>query len=360
MTTTHRELTKNGPRGGEASGRRRELAALELLRSTGIDVLEAAQVACAVVARLRRKGYLSGCGEACACETQALGALEQSSHIIDLGIAALEQRENTCTLAEAGWASIEARRDCRKTTLRDLRYNFRRILRVEGAADMPLRAMTTSQCRRILQAAFGHSKSCYVKGRAMLSSVFSYGIRQEWCDSNPVSRIEVPRVEERTIEPLTPDMVEQLKQTAEQPEHRAMKLSLNLLLYSGIRPTEVSRLSDNDFCWEEGTVIIRPHKSKTGGGRVVPLRGISALPPQERHIPRGWQQRWYALRRAAGFTHWIPDVCRHTFASYYATHYKDLASLQLEMGHRDAALLRTRYVTPARRKQAAEFWRKAL
>jgi hypothetical protein len=55
----------------------------------------------------------------------------------------------------------------------------------------------------------------------------------------------------------------------------------------------------------------------------------------------------------------VPDVCRHTFASYYATHYKDLATLQLEMGHRDAALLRTRYITPARRTQAAEFWRKA-
>ena len=132
------------------SRRRREQAALELLRSTGIDVLEAAQVACAVVARLRRKGYLSGEGE-------SLGPLEQCCRMLDLGIEAQEQRERTCTLAEAGWASIEARRDCRRTTLRDLRYNLRRILKVEGAADMPLRAMTTSQCRRILQAAFGHS-----------------------------------------------------------------------------------------------------------------------------------------------------------------------------------------------------------
>ncbi len=347
--TTHKKLTQKGLHAGVKSGRRREQAALELLRSTGVDILEAAQVACAVVARLRRKGYLSGEGE-------ALGVLEQCSHILDLGIEAQDQRERTCTLAEAGWASIEARRDCRRTTLRDLRYNLRRILKVEGAADMPLRAMTTSQCRRILQAAFGHSKSCYVKGRAMLSSVFSYGIRQEWCDSNPVSRIEVPRVTERPIVPLTPAMVSRLQSTVEQPEHRDMKLSLNLLLYSGIRPTEVSRLRDSDFCWEEGTVIIRPHKSKTGGGRVVPLRGMSALPPQQRHIPRRWQQRWLALRRAAGFTHWVPDVCRHTFASYHATHYRDLPALQLEMGHRDCSLLRSRYIAPATRKDAEIFW----
>lgn len=343
---------------GEARSRR-EVAALELLRSTGIDILKAAQIACAVVERLRQKGSPAGSAGTCASEAPEPDFLAQSSHIIELGIAAKEQRERTCTLAEAGWASITARQGCRKTTLRDLRYNFRRMLRVNGAAELPLRAITTAQCRDILRQAFGHSKSSYVKGRAMLSSVFSYGIRQEWCDANPVSRIEVPRVEEKPIEPLSPDMVERLKTTAERPEHRDMQLSLNLLLYSGIRPTEVSRLRESDFCWEEGTVIIRPHKSKTGGGRVVPLRGISALPPQLRRIPRSWQQRWHALRQAAGFSQWVPDVCRHTFASYYATHYRDLPALQLEMGHRDASLLRTRYIAPALRQDAAAFWQGA-
>ena len=329
MTTTHRRVTKKGLLTGETVGRRDAerlvLESIERLgaRAAGLERRE-------LIALLRR--------------------------VIELGVQAVANSERTCTLAEAGWASIEARKDCRKTTLRDLRYNLRRLLRVEGAAELPLRAITTAQCRRLLQQAFGHSKSSYVKGRAMLSSVFSYGIRQEWCDVNPVARIEVPRVVEKPIEPLSPDMVERLKRTAERPEHRAMKLSLNLLLYSGIRPAEVSRLRESDFCWEEGTVIIRPQKSKTGGGRVVPLRGISALPPQERIIPRGWQQRWHALRQAAGFTQWVPDVCRHTFASYHATYYRDLPALQLEMGHRDCSLLRTRYISPTHQRAAAQFW----
>ena len=358
-STSHRTLTqKTAPR--RVPQRQKEQAALELLRSTGIDILEAAQVACTVVSRLRRKGGLATCADAHATVTPALETLEQCRHILELGIEAQEQRERTCTLAEAGWASIDARKDCRKTTLRDLRYNLRRLLRVEGAAELPLRDMTTAQCPQLLQQPFVHSKSCYIKARAMLSSIFSYGIRQEWCDSNPVARIEVPRVKEKAIEPLSPAMVERLKSTAERPEHRAMKLSLNLLLYSGIRPTEVSRLRESDFCWEEGTVIIRPQKSKTGGGRVVPLRGISSLPPQERIIPRGWLQRWHALRQAAGFTHWVPDVCRHTFASYHATYYRNLPALQLEMGHRDSSLLRTRYITPTHRKDAAQFWQKAI
>lgn len=317
---------------------RSELAALELLRSTGIGLLEAAQMACAV---LRTNG----------------GNPMRAMQCIELGAEALAARERTCTLAEAGWASIEARCDCRKTTLRDLRYYLRRMLKLQGTSELPLRAMTTAQCRDILQRAFGHSKSSYVKGRAVLSSIFSYGIRQELCDANPVTRIEVPRVEEKTIAPLAPAMVAQLQATAKQPEHRAMRLSLNLLLYSGIRPTEVSRLQENDFCWEEGTVIIRARKSKTGGGRVVPLHGLEALSPQERTIPRDWQRRWQALRRAAGFRDWVPDVCRHTFASYHAAMFRNLPELQMVMGHRDLCLLRTRYISPAPRREAKKFWK---
>lgn len=275
---------------------------------------------------------------------------------IELGVAAVEQREHTVCLEEAGWESVRAREDCRATTRRDLRYYLRKILKVEGAAQLPLRAMTTRQCRDILQRAFGHSKSMYTKGRAILHSIFAYGMRQEWCDVNPVARIEVPRVVETPKAPLVQEEVQRLQRAVERPEFRCMKLSVNLLLYSGIRPTEVSRLRAEDFCWQEKLVIIRPTKSKTGGGRVVPLRKIKHLHPQERVIPKNWQRRWRALRQAAGFTHWVPDVCRHTFASYHAAYFRNLPELQLEMGHRDCELLRTRYMSPMLKNEARRFW----
>ena len=45
------------------------------------------------------------------------------------------------------------------------------------------------------------------------------------------------------------------------------------------------------------------------------------------------------------------DVCRHTFASYHAAYLRNLPELQLEMGHRDASLLMTRYMAPALKKR---------
>jgi len=228
---------------------------------------------------------------------------------------------------------------------------------VQGAEDMPLRSMSTADCKRILAAAFGASPSSYRKGRVILSSVFSYGIRQEWADSNPVTRIEVPAVQEKPIEPLAPEEVERLKATAGRPEFRDMRFSLSLMLYGGIRPTEVSRLQDGDINWEEGQIIIRPRASKTGGGRAVPLRGVRGIRKRERFIPRNWKRKWRALRRAAGFHYWVPDVCRHTFATYHAAMFRNLPELQLEMGHRDTSLLRSRYMVPTHRKDAELFWK---
>lgn len=281
--------------------------------------------------------------------------------VVQAGAAAVLAAEQTVSLEEAAWESVRAREaSLRPTSRRDLRHFVRRILRVEGAAQLPLRSVSAAQCRRILEEAFGGSRSGFVKGRVILHSIFAYGMRREWCDANPVARVEVPAVQERPIAPLRLEEVERLRRVCdEQKRFRPMRFSLHLMLYCGIRPAEVQRLGADDVCWEDGVVIIRPQVSKTGGGRVVPLRGVGRLRHEECTVPRNWGRRWQELRRAAGFARWVPDVCRHTFASYHAAHFRNLPDLQLEMGHRDCSLLRSRYVAPALRREAEGFWRRA-
>ena len=302
---------------------------------------------------------------------ESLGELAQGLNRLELitllrntlreGVSVMKAAARTVSLEEAAWASVNARQELRPTSRRDLCHFVRRILKVEGAATMPLRAITSTQCKKILAEAFGGSTSSFVKGRAILHSIFTFGMKQEWCDSNPVSRIEVPKVKEKPIAPLAPAEVDKLKEVAQRPEFRDMQFSLSLMLYGGIRPTEVSRLREEDFDWEEMQVIIRPTASKTGGGRTVPLRGIKGIRKKDLIIPQGWNRKWHDLRRAAGYRgkSWVPDVCRHTFASYHAAYFRNLAALQLEMGHRDASLLMTRYMAPALKKDAAAFWKGA-
>ena len=274
--------------------------------------------------------------------------------VIRAGVHVVAQEEKTVTLERAAWASVESKKEhLRPVSLRDLRYYVRRLLRNDNAGRHMLRAMTTADCRRILHAAFPKNESGFVKGRAILHSIFAYGIRREWCDNNPVARIDVPHIRETIIEPLTLEEVNRLRHAARNTD---MELSLHLMLYGGIRPTEVARLKESDFCWRENIVIIRPQTSKTGGGRVVPLRGCLHIAPRYRIIPANWHRRWHALRRAAGFTRWVPDSCRHTFATYYAAHFRNLHALQLEMGHHDLNLLRSRYMRPTSASIARKFW----
>lgn len=286
------------------------------------------------------------------------GLMKLLRQVISLGVEELGKHENTVDFETAGWASIEARAGRRATTRRDLRHFMRRFLRQPGAGKRPLRAMTTRECKEILQETCGSTPCMYRKGRMILHSIFEYGIRQEWCDTNPVSRIQPPTVEEKTITPLTLDEVKRLEETAQKPQHRAMRLSLKLMLYCGVRPTEVSRMvPERDIDWKERELIIRPQTSKTGGGRVIPMRKAARIAEQDRVIPGNWRRRWQMLRRDAGFQDWQADACRHTFASYHARHFHNLPALQLEMGHTGTALLQTRYVTGFLYNSAASFWK---
>lgn len=309
-----------------------ERAALEVLRKTGVDVLEAALIAKEALQRGR-------------------GRVKRARACIELGEEQLRLREKTVTFVKAVEVALEdrKRKGLRDRSIVDFRYLCMRLMRLNpGLPGRRIRCISSEDCRKMLECAYGSSPSQYKKARAILSGVFSTAIRHEWCDVNPVARVEVPEVEEKPIVPLNIEEVERLEKTARLPEHQDMQLSLHLMLYCGIRPTEVSRINpEKDIDWQHAQVLVRPTTSKTGGGRVVPLRRAEKV--TVRTIPRRWQRRWRALRQAAGWGRaqrrpWHPDTCRHTFATYHSALYRNFPALQLEMGHRDSELLRTRYI----------------
>ncbi len=287
------------------------------------------------------------------------------------GISGVRAQEKTVSFAEAAAESL-ARREAagrRATTLRDLRHFIRRLQRVPGLAERPLRAMGVAECRQVLEAAFAGSAHSYRKGRTIMHSIFAYGLRQGWCATNPVSAVEVPAVEEREIVPLTLPECRRLVEVAKSPHFRDCLPALGIMLYAGVRPGEVSRLCWADVHCEEGVLTIAARHSKTGGARRVEL-----CPPLRRLLrqqqgaadsavcPPRWLKRWQRLRQAAGLAgrgqRWVPDVLRHTFASYHVLTHRDLPALQLQLGHRDSSLLMTRYLNlPAlRRAEKGEFW----
>ena len=137
--------------------------------------------------------------------------------------------------------------------------------------------------------------------------------------------------------------------------------------HAGIRPHEVARLSWAQVDLQERAIYILPRHSKTGGARRVTIhKPLLRILRAHKHAdgeticPANWLHHWRELRRKAGWNaparRWPQDALRHTFASYHLSHFRSFAELQLEIGHRDATLLRTRYLDLRGVQAAARFW----
>ena len=263
-------------------------------------------------------------------------------------------------------ATLEARKDRRTRTVYDFRYFTRRfMLRCKGLAKRKVRSITPQECAEYIEQAFDTPRQRQ-KARLILSGVFSTAMKRGWCDVNPVARVEAPRVVEQPVPILTPQEIEQITTTAESYQGGSCAAAVGMMLYAGIRPHEVARLTWAQVDLRERAIYILPRHSKTGGARRVTIhKPLLRILRTHKHAeneticPPNWLKHWREMRRAAGWggdKKWPQDALRHTFASYHLSYFRSFAELQLEIGHRDATLLRTRYVDQRAVMNAKAFW----
>ena len=240
----------------------------------------------------------------------------------------------------------------RPDSIRDIRCIGNRLLKTNPElAKRNFSELSASECEEWINSAFCTNPQ-FNKARAMLHALFEFAVRREWCDRNPIKRIERRKVIEKEIQPLKLAQIRRLIKTA-QRESPECGVVASLLVYTGIRPREVRRLTWRDIDTEEKTITVRSQCSKTGGVRQVeipPVLGRILGTPCAKSdgvnvCPNNWQRRWRKIRDNSGFRGcWVQDVLRHTYASFHTKHYADLPRLQVNMGHRDTVLLRSRYV----------------
>ena len=325
------------------------IAALAVLKSTGINILEAAILA--------KEALDAGRGK-----------IRRARKCLAAGVEVLRQQEKTVTFEKAVKVALEARNDRRTRTVYDFRYFTRRFMkRCKGLAARRVRSITPQECAGYIEQAFETPRQRQ-KARLILSGVFGTAVKRGWCEMNPVARVEAPRVVEKQIPILTPREINALQQTAATYRNGSCAAAVGMMLYSGIRPHEVARLTWAQVDLRERAIYILPQHSKTGGSRRVTihkplmniLQRLGKSPCDQKICPANWLVHWRKLRQAAGWNspahRWSQDALRHTFASYHLSHFHSFAELQLEIGHRDATLLRTRYVDQRGVQAAARFW----
>ena len=324
-----------------------ERAAIAILKSTGISLIEAAMIAKEAL----RAGH---------------GQIERTRQCISAGEAALRQREKTVCFKHAVVVALEARQDRRIRTVYDFRYFTRRFMkRCPGLAKRPIRSITPKECLEYIEKAFETPRQRQ-KARLILSGVFGTARKNGWCDENPVSQVGVPCVVESRVSILSASEIDGILEAARNYEGGRCAAAVGMMLYGGIRPHEVVRLTWADVSLRDRAIFIYPEHSKTGGARKVtihrPLLSILERCKKDASAsicPPNWLVHWRKLREMAGWNRakrWTQDALRHTFASYHLRYFRDFSELQYEMGHRDVALLRTRYIDQRGVEDAAAFW----
>lgn len=313
------------------------ISSKSLLRGTGISLLDAA--------RLIRN---------------ILDALPDNSNTspIQFCVKVIETGKRHVRTEEMQFAKgfslyLQAKSDLRPDSLQDIRYLGSRLIKANpGLAECNFSEFTIADCEAWLSETFT-TASQFNKARTMLHGVFEFAFRREWCDKNPVKLIGRRRIIEREISPLSFPQIKNLLKTAKMPKHKECLPAIGLLMFAGVRPREVHRLTWKDIDLEENSITIHSLCSKTGGVRQVEICSSlkRLLAPfangqkNERICPKNWQKRWRDIRNDSGFKNvWVQDILRHTYASYHAKRFKDLPRLQLNMGHYDLSLLRSRYV----------------
>ncbi len=250
----------------------------------------------------------------------------------------------------------------RPDSLRDIRYLGNRLMRTNPQlANRNFSEISRSNCEEWLNSTFS-TPSQHNKCRSFLHAIFEFALRREWVDKNPIKLIERKKIVEKEIKPLS---LEEAKILLKNAKKKNCSEVVGLMMLAGIRPKEAKRIEWNDIDLDENSIRVRSICSKTGGVRHVEIcpKLKNILLEREARFgclsPRNWSKKWKQIRDKSGFKGlWVQDILRHTYASYFAKRYSDLPRLQLNMGHRDLSLLRSRYVNMSQisKSDAADFF----
>lgn len=286
-------------------------------------------------------------------EESGLTPVQFCAKVISTGLRHI--RNDEMSIRNGFMLYLETKKNLRPESLRDIRYLGSRLIKSNPKfGETYFSELKSALCEQYLSSTF-KTPSQFNKARTMLYGLFEFALKREWCDKNPIKLIEKQKVIEKEIIPLSNTQTESLLKSAENAKKRDCLPAVGLLLFAGIRPREVRRLKWKDIDLEEGFITVRSQCSKTGG-----VRHVEIMPALKRILakyksdgksaicPPDWNRKWKNIREESGFKGtWVQDVLRHTYASYFAKRFRDLPRLQLNMGHRDLSLLRSRYVNMA-------------
>lgn len=178
----------------------------------------------------------------------------------------------------------------------------------------------------------------------VLSSMFSYAVKQGRSPRNPVVDVERPDVVRDEPGILTPAEFRRLLHHL--PDDTVPYVVLSA--FAGLRPMEVRRLNWQDINFQTGLITVKSGTAKTKRRRTVPMKEnlkawLKPLAREEGPVVAladltVRQKRIKPAREKAKLKHWPHDCLRHSAATYLLQLEGDAARVALWLGHSQEVL----------------------
>lgn len=208
-----------------------------------------------------------------------------------------------------------------------------------------------------------------------ISTIYSWGVKNEFCEDNPAVGISRRKIKKMPVSILMPDQVRLLLETTWEYD-RDMIPYFAIGMFAGLRPSsELEVLQWEDVNFEEKWIRVQ-FGNKTDTKRFVPIEdNLAAWLAPWKHAtgavcPVGFVKRRRVIVRGkylspAGTpaSEWKPvaswskrDVMRHSYGSYLDAKYRDRNMVKENMGHTDFKTYDQHYRRALTPKQGEEFW----
>jgi integrase/recombinase XerD len=306
------------------------------------------------------------------------GIEDSLSSIANVFVEQARARSASVSFEAAFDAYRQSRQDHRKTYLYSIERVIGKVAQVLGHTN--LRDITGERIEKVLEQHFPNP-STFDNALRTLSPLFSMAQKRSpaWIDHNPCKGIEKrSRGRKGPVAILTIEESRQLiaacadlKSDPSLPNSLKVNASdalsaVCIMLFAGVRPAEIKRLTWRNLDLEEGTLFIANTAAKTDRSREIamPETLIAWLKYAEADkdesmliCPPNWDRKIKAIRHKAGIAKSGKDQLRKSFASYHLQAFGDVNATRSIMGHETDEVLFTNYRNAVRKKDALEFWK---
>lgn len=174
---------------------------------------------------------------------------------------------------------------------------------------------------------------------AALSAFFEWLRTEGWIPANPLRGERRPKTDAIEIRTLDADQVRRLLTAARTMGKGRLLRYFAIAVFSGLRPSEIERLTPERIKLTGRQPIIRV----VGGKRRQRVRAVPVLPPLKAWLkiapahtgaPHTHDRKLFArIRKAAGMEDWQADIMRHTFVSLRMAMTNDENLVAMEAGN---------------------------